>query len=580
MKTLLHIKYIIAAWLLLCITACDLNEFPEDTASSLAVFSSKNGLELYSNSFYDILPGPTSGVFAVDNNSDIVARTGVDTRFSPNALSPTTSSGWSWGDLRNINFFIENCEKSAVPEKQHYLGLAHFFRAYFYFEKVKRFGDVPWIDKVIEVDDDATLYGPRVDRFEIMEHVLDDLNYAIENISLAADASRTLITKNVARAYKARICLYEASLRKYHTGYNKQATANDWYREVVNAANDITGFSLHPGATAYRDLFIQKVPFTDEPILCIALSAELKIYSSINRSTISPTYGDRPSLTRRFVNTYLKLDGTPFTGYQEPFASEVKDRDLRLKQTIRLGDYKRTENGASVVAPPNLDQSYTGYQIIKGCYDERFPYDDENLNDNAHIIMRWAEVLLNKAEALVELGEMNNTEWAVTIGALRARAGITGSTLTTMPTVADSYMVSFYNNKFTDPVLLEVFRERAIELVLEGRRPDDLIRWRVAELFEEAPMNGMYVPALGDYDLNEDGRMDVCFYQGAKPASTASIFVDVSTGQNRILTGGTTGEINYFPGNREWLDKKYLYPIPEADRVKNPALGQNPGWEN
>jgi hypothetical protein len=54
----------------------------------------------------------------------------------------------------------------------------------------------------------------------------------------------------------------------------------------------------------------------------------------------------------------------------------------------------------------------------------------------------------------------------------------------------------------------------------------------------------------------------------------------VSAGQNRTLTDGTSGEINYFPGNREWLDKKYLYPIPEADRVKNPALGQNPGWEN
>jgi hypothetical protein len=577
---MLNMKYIFAAWLLLWTAACDLNEFPEDTASSVAVFGSKNGLELYTNSFYDILPSPGSGVFAVDNNSDIVARTSVDARFSPNVLSPTTSSGWTWEDLRNINFFIENCEKSAVPEKNHYLGLAHFFRAYFYFEKVKRFGDVPWIDKVIEVDDDATLYGPRTDRFEVMEHILDDLNYAIANISLTADASRTLITKNVARAYKTRICLYEASLRKYHTSYNKQATANEWFREVVTTANEITGFSLHQGTSAYRDLFIQKNPFADETILCVALSAELKIYSSINRSTISPTYGDRPSLTRRFIKTYLKLDGTPFTDYNTTFPNEVKNRDLRLKQTIRLGDYKRTENGVPVVAPPNLEQSYTGYQIIKGCYDERFPYDDENLNDNAHIIMRWAEVLLNKAEALAELNEMTNTEWTATIGALRARAGITGTTLTSMPTVADPYMVEFYNNKFTNPVLLEIFRERAIEMVLEGRRPDDLIRWRVAELFEEAPMNGMYVPALGDYDLNEDGTPDVCFYQGTRPASTASVFVNVSTGQNRTLTGGTSGEIDYFPGTREWLDKKYLYPIPEADRVKNPALGQNPGWGN
>ncbi|KAA6300518.1 MAG: hypothetical protein EZS26_003333 [Candidatus Ordinivivax streblomastigis] len=66
-------------------------------------------------------------------------------------------------------------------------------------------------------------------------------------------------------------------------------------------------------------------------------------------------------------------------------------------------------------------------------------------------------------------------------------------------------MMEFYKNKFTDPVLLEIFRERAVEMIMEGLRPDDLVRWRLGELFAEAPMNGIYVPALGDYDLNEDG---------------------------------------------------------------------------
>src|SRR5690606_15434688 len=117
------------------------------------------------------------------------------------------------------------------------------------------------------------------------------------------------------------------------------------------------------------------------------------------------------------------------------------NRDLRLKQTVRLGDYHRTENGVAVVSPPNFTQTFTGYQPIKWCYDERFPYDDESRNDNAHIIMRYAEVLLNKAEALAELGAMTPGDWAATIGALRERAGITGSTLTTLPTEADHYLV-------------------------------------------------------------------------------------------------------------------------------------------
>lgn len=584
------LHYILTLLVTLSLASCDLDEVPVDTATNQAIFGSESGLELYANSFYDILPGTDVGVFQGDDVSDLIARNGVDNLLAPNALSPITSSGWSWTDLRNINYFIENAENSPVAEKNHYIGMARFFRALFYFEKVKRFGDVPWIDRTVEITDSLTLHGPRTDRFEVMDNVLADLNYAIENITLTSDPSSTRITKNVARAYKTRICLYEASLRKYHTDYNMQATANDWYQEVVSTANQITGFILHYGATddrSYRELFITKTPFADETILAVALDASLQVFSSANRRFISPTYGNRPSLTRNFVNTYLNLDGTPFTSdpnYKTtPFIEEVKDRDLRLKQTIRLGDYHRTENAVPVVAPPNFNQTFTGYQPIKWSYDERFPYDDESRNDNAHIIMRWAEVLLNKAEALAELGMMTSGDWAETIGALRERAGITGATLTTLPTVADPYLVAYYRGKFTDPVLLEVMRERAVELVFEGLRPDDLKRWHIGELFAEAPMNGMYVPGLGEYDLNGDGIMDVSFYQGTQPEpSNPSIaFVDVtpSTAAGRIqLSNGTSGEVIWNPGVREWSDKKYLYPIPEADRDQNPALGQNPGW--
>lgn len=583
-------NYTLVLAMLLSASSCDLNEVPVDTATNEAVFGSDSGLELYTNSFYDLLPGTDVGVFQDDDNSDLIARNGVDNYLAVNALSPITSSGWVWTDLRNINYFIENAEKSTVATKTHHLGVARFFRALFYFDKVKRFGDVPWIDKPIDITDIEKLNAPRDSRFDVMDKVLADLNYAIENITLASDPSCTRITKNVARAYKTRICLFEASFRKYHTNYNKQATADAWYEEVVKEANAITGFILHPGATpdrGYRELFIAKSAFTDETILSVGLSSNLQVFSSANRRFISPTYGNRPSLTRRFVNTYLNLDGTPFTsnpGYATtPFVDEVKNRDLRLKQTIRLGDYRRTENGVPIIAPPNFSQTYTGYQPIKWCYDERFPFDDESRNDNAHIIMRWAEVLLNKAEALAELNRMTAADWTATIGALRKRAGITGTTLTTLPTVADPYMLTFFSNKFTNPVLLEVLRDRGVEMIFEGLRPDDLRRWKLGDLFQSAPMNGMYVPALGEYDLNGDGKMDVVFYQGTKPPSTTPgiAFVDVSpsTAVGRIqLSNGTSGEVMWNPGARQWLDAKYLYPIPQTVKDRNPALGQNPGW--
>lgn len=588
MKTL---NYIFVVFALFTTVSCDLEEMPVDTATNQAIFESVGGLELYSNSFYDILPNTDVGVLQRDDLSDLVARNGVDDFLAPNALSPITSGGWDWKDLRNINYFIENASKSSVANKNHFVGVARFFRALFYFEKVKRFGDVPWVDQTIAIDNDVLLYAKRDDRFEVMEKVLADLDYAIEHIELATDASATRITKNVARAYKTRICLYEASFRKYHVDYNKQSTAQQWYREVVKEANAITGFVLHRSSDiekSYRELFIAKTPFVDETLLAVVLNANLQVFSSANRRFISPTYGNRPSLTRDFVKMYLNADGSRFTddpSYKtKPFVDEVKSRDLRLKQTIRSGNYARTENGVPVVSAPNFTQTYTGYQPIKWCYDERFPYDDESRNDNAHIIMRWGEILLNKAEALAELGELTPTEWNNTIAALRERAGIPTAAARQLPTVADPYLVAYYKGRFTDPVLLEVVRERAVEMIFEGLRTDDLIRWKLGELFQTSAMNGIYVPGLGEHDLNGDGKNDVYFYQGQKPTSStpgiAFVNVSPSTAVGQLqLSNGTSGEVVWNPGERKWEDKKYLYPIPQNAKDRNNNLGQNTGWE-
>lgn len=587
MKKLRYLYVLLA----MAVVSCELDEAPVDTASNQAIFGSEAGMQLYANSFYDILPGTDVGVFQRDDVSDFVARNGVDALLAPNALSPITSSGWNWEDLRNINYFIENAENSPVQNKEHFIGLARFFRALFYFDKVKRFGDVPWIENTIAIDNDDVLYAGRDSRFEVMEKVLADLDYAIENIALESDATSTRITKNVARAYKTRICLYEASVRKYHTGYQQTGSADRWYREVINTANQINGFTLHRAANlenSYRELFIAKVPYADETILAVALDAGLQVFSSANRRFISPTYGNRPSLTRDFVKMYLNLDGSRFTDAPDhqttPFAEEVENRDLRLRQTIRSGNYHRTENGVPVIAPPNFSQTYTGYQPIKWCYDERFPYDDESRNDNAHIIMRWAEVLLNKAEALAELKEMTDTEWKNTIGALRERAGIPAASASVLPVTADPYLLTYYKGRFTDPILLEVLRERAVEMIFEGLRTDDLIRWRLGDLLQSARMNGMYVPALGEHDLNGDGVNDVYFYQGQRPTSSTPgiAFVNVTpsnaAGQLQ-LSNGTSGEVIWNPGQREWADRKYLYPIPLADIERNPNLGQNDGWK-
>lgn len=246
-----------------------------------------------------------------------------------------------------------------------------------------------------------------------------------------------------------------------------------------------------------------------------------------------------------------------------------------------LGDYKRISGGREIPGPPNFGYTLTGYHPIKWCLDDVY-YDGDTRNDNFVSIFRYGEILLNFAEAKAELGSFSDTDWANTVGALRARAGITGG-LNTKPVIVDSYLQEKFFPAISDPVILEIRRERSIELYLEVSRYTDILRWRRGELME-MEHNGIYVPEVNKLvDLNEDGIFDVYFYYGNPPESDDRIsgvnYVDVNPGGNRFLSNDTFGEIKWLDSQpRKWEDKMYLYPIPETDRLINPDLGQNPGW--
>lgn len=574
-------------------TGCELEEFPEDTATGTAVFGSETGMELYTNSFYHILP-TANDIHRGDQISDYGARTQVPDFLREGAFGPRQSSGWDWSDLRNINYFLENNVNPSIPlnRRQHYNGLARFFRAWFYFEKVQRFGDVPWINETMAVDD-PELYNSRDPRTLVMDSVLADLNYACQYIETEEDASRSLITKYVAFAFKSRVCLFEGTFRKYHTDYGLANTADQWLTEAANAAQVVmqeSGFSLHQAAgpeSSYRQLFTSDKPVASEIMLAAVVDPSLSVFNDANWWWTSSTYGARVSFIRTFINTYLNIDGTPFTdteGYETmPFWEEVQGRDLRLQQTIRMGDYQRINAGVAEPAPPVFSYTYTGYQPIKWTLDDMY-YDGGGRNDNSISIIRYAEVLLNYAEAKAELGTMTDEDWANTVGALRARAGITGG-LSAKPVTVDPYLQTHYFPEISDPALLEIRRERGIELVLEGFRFYDIVRWHKGELME-MEWNGFYVPSINQpLDLNQDGMMDVYFYKEMPTGPMDGVtYINVAETVNGVtnpqqLKQDTHGEIvwlNNLP--RNWEEKHYLYPIPEDDRLMNPELGQNPGW--
>lgn len=575
----------------LLLGACSMDESPKSEIDKESIFNNEKGLQTYSYSFYDILPSISNG-YKKDAMCDYGAVTSFDSFLRDGAYSAEVATGWSsddWKNLRNLNYFIENCVSDQLDEsvRDNYIGLARFFRAYFYYEKVLRFGDVPWVDKSLSIDDEK-LYDERDPRTFVMDKVLEDLDFACEHITRTSDGTGSLVTKWVAYALKSRICLFEGSFRKYHTELGLADTANKWFQEAVNAAETVmaeSGHSLYTGAGtdgSMRAIFISDTPITSEVMLASCCDVTLGKLGDANWWWTSGTYGSRFSMTRTFVNTFLSIDGTPFTdrpGYETMlFYDECQDRDMRLAQTIRTPGYQRDGEPAA----PNFNgYTFTGYQPIKYTLDAT-RYDAGALNTNAIPLFRYAEVLLNYAEAKAELGTLSDQDWSKTVGALRARAGITGG-LNAKPVKVDTYLQNTYFPNISDPVLLEIRRERSIELALEGFRFSDIKRWKLGKLMTMR-WTGIYVPKLNEpMDLDHDSTMDVVFYIGSKPENLPASCTPISVGDDtqQGLTQGTYGNLTWSDNDpRIWYDddRQYYYPIPAAAIQKNPNLKQNPGW--
>lgn len=585
------------------VVSCDLAEQPKAKAGRDMIFGSETGLLTYTNGFYEYLPD-YDNAHKQNITMDNAAKNATGT-YEVGAYTTNTSTSWSWSSIRNVNYFLKYNTSSNVSEpiRNNYSGIARLFRAYLYFNKLVQYGAVPWIDIPLEPDS-PELYKTQDSRDVIISKMIEDLDFAAQNITeekITPNSNR--VNRWTALFFKSRVCLFEASFRKYHATGSKfgkeylkdcKITAEELYRQAADAAQEIiekgpyrlyTGTPYANGRGSYRELFISDNAVTQEVMLSLALDPVLQL-GEANWYYNSSTYGPHLCMTHAFAKTYLNLDGTPYNDKKgdtyKTFAEETSGRDYRLNQTIRAADYTcKDKEGVFVPTPANMTgHSLTGYQFTKYVMDD-ISFDGGRTNYNDVPIARYAEVLLNYAEAKAELGTLTDADWEKTIGALRGRAGITGG-LDKKPTTADPYMMSIYTG-VTDPVILEIRREREIELILEGLRLDDLKRWACGKLWETAAWDGIYIPALNTpLDLNGDGTNDVFVTEDSKysgPYKSIAMY----TGDNLKvvkLADDTKGgyRLNY-EISRAWNDNMYIYPIPEIVIQKNPNLKQNPGWD-
>lgn len=595
-------KNIIIASLLVVfsLTACEdfLDRYPETDISKENFFNSKEDMDTYIYGLYDFAG---TEIYVGDQATDNSATTGsteIKNMMTGTPSASTINSGWDWNKLRDVNFFLENFRKANLSEEDlnHYEGLARFFRARFYMEKVKRYSDVPWYDKVL-TNTDPDLFKARDPRTFVVEKVFEDYTFAAEHVK--EDKVSGAVNKYVVLAYKARHALYEGTYRKYHSELQLQATANPFLEMARDAAQEIMnegGYSIHTTGNEmadYGSLFIS-ADLTSNPEVILATVNENNVRNSGWWGYTFGNYEVNPG--RDMLQTYLMDDGSFYTdnaGYQTNlFVEEFENRDPRAYQTYAYPGWELINTSTYAqgggIYIQQLAKNFSGYHQIKGFVNNT----DQVVMNNVDVpVLRYAEVLLTYAEARAELGQLTAGDLDVTVNELRDRAGMPHLTMNPpVDAVQQARYPSLASGTSQWKELLEIRRERRVELAFEGFRFDDLMRWEAGVLIEKE-LEGIYFPGLGRYDMTGDGvddikiiantesipavketnslGVDLIYYRAGLPGSDASIY----------LTNGNSGTLVTDVDRGIFMDPKYYYrPVPQSQVILNPNLSQIFGW--
>lgn len=644
-NTMKYIKAVLVATIAFTGVSCEkfLSADPIDKVEASKFFKSENELMLYANGLINsYMPDAVEVGLDGDRYCDFVCTKTSEDYNRPGVWGSNKQGGWdisSWRGIRRANILLDKLpnSKANVSESvyNHYEGVGRFWRAYLYYAKMRTFGDVPWTDHALTIKEDAILYAPRTDREELFHNMLQDINFACENLQYKG--YECVVNKYVALAFKARMCLYEGTYRKYHS--TNPSTGEPWkgtfesadkiLEECVSACEELMGsgkFALttgNPWDTA-NGCFAQIWRNTDllsnkEAIWVREYDYALAVTHELTWRVNSGTYDQQPAPTKTYVNMFLKLDGTPITNEGKvSLNEEFVDRDYRLVNTVNHGEvvnsdghtvpawtYTATNGNIGPKAANMSSYTYTGYNFIKWSIEREENYS-KGRADNDIPIFRYAEVLLNYAEAKEELGAMDANIWNQTVGALRERAGVTN----VYPSVADPMLVAYYG--ISDPVKLEIRRERVCELAMEHLRLDDLYRWHCGNLVadrtdtnawrgiwvtpEEAALvwnednpkkpvvesgglkfnGGTYIFPVPDSGLSEEDADK--WKKTHSPKTGMGFYITNNTSNsNYSFSEGTHGFIMY-NYKLEWNDRMYVHPIPDSATTLNPDLGQNKDW--
>lgn len=564
----------------LSMTSC-LDLDPKDSLGDNLVWSKAENFQLFANQFYgwtrdlgnitDYQNTLSDGVHS-DYRSDLVCTSSVNTYSQGTNSIPEKDGNFTtlYKRIYYTNLLLKNADgfsdKASIATP---MGEALWFRAYLHFELVQIYGDAQLLTEPLDISSER-LYSERNDRGEVIDQCVEDLMTAAELLPDAPSAEGRLC-KDAAWALLSRVALYEGTWQKFHNDNKQRAAelltiAKDAAKTVINNNHyalfydaGLTNSFINNNNQSYRYMFILEDAAQCNPANLTKSANKEYILAKRHRDTdklaLNVTHALAANVcyvTRKMANMYLCADGLPveksplFAGYTGA-DTEFRNRDARMDNTMLShgeiywnndGKWRTTWNADDANSCLTCNaRSNSGYQTQKWAVERNV---EDNFESMDYPVIRYAEVLLNYAEAAYEINEnISDADLDISLNLVRRRVN------PNMPKLSNN----FVSSNGLD-MRKEIRRERTVELFLEGFRIDDLKRWKTAEI--EMPQNQLGVQVRGTW-------FETNWAAQARPLDNEGCIIMYD--------------------NRTWGQKNYLYPLPQDQLQLNPNLKQNPGWE-
>ena len=598
LRNILSVLAILAA-----ATACfKLDKDPEGVLSTNNPFRSTGEIQNYVNQFYetavrtqDFAMGGGNHIAGSDTYSDNMAASAPVARINGALSIGNASSLGAYTRIRNVNFLLnnkDNCDKTG--DYNQLIGEAYYFRAWYYYQLFKDYGGVAIVKEPLDPNLEAMQVGQDT-RTAVADFILEDLDEAIRLLSEKSNAASMRVHRDVARALKSEVALFEGTWEKYHKAkndafYDKTVTdakIQAYFQTAADAAKAVMDrdvWAIHNTGNVnndYRIVFQTTNLDSNKEVLWYKRYDGDQVGNNVDRYLNKG--GGGVGVTSSLVNDYLTIDGKPYTkaereAAQAVYGQELKPtvRDPRLAQTVAMpGQVLRPDMQDGMPAPPLFAEGHhhntTGYVILKHVQiDYTGNLEAEYKGATPAIQVRYADVLLNYAEALAELdGAGNASKIIAALKPLRDRVGMPA-----MDFDREYNTEADYPFKSLNKYVQAVRRERRVEQALEGRRFYDIARWAAADVLlvnwtpQGALFTGSNLPTLRD--------------------NYSELVYDQASGNNLFLTGAAGDAKRYIvpipPGTMSGgykfrVDRDYLLPFQQRLlTLTDNKWQQNPGW--